>query len=526
MGRLKLLDLFSGIGGFTLAADRAGIETVAFCEIEKFPKAVLAYRYPNIPIFDDVCKLNKENFYEKTKLEEIDIVCGGSPCQDMSVAGVGAGLNASRSGLFFEQVRIAFELKAKYVVWENVPGALSSCKGADFAKIISAFTGYENIQIPKLRWGNAGFFRGKSGFYNVAYRIFDSRFFGVPQRRRRIFLVASLGNANCAKILFEQEGLRRNIAKVSKPKQNPAAFAESSFGGYSETELSQTLTKSSGSCSGGSETLVVSETSPSAQKTSPTLTAGMSHTYNKQTPILFESHAQDARYSEKDMSPTITSRSGTGGGNLPLIVKQHNHGEVRISKEVPTLNAQSGAGRMPMALLSKKNVSICIPIDLSNALRQGDEKRTGLGVGKVNSPMMTLKSIAHAVCFTPNDAARDTSEDLAPTLRSGGSGGVPVQAVAIAENVINRQDHNGGNGVGALEENCYTLNASGVHAVATRSQIRRLTPLECERLQGFPDNWTNIPTSCDTNRYKALGNAITVNVAEWIFKRLANLADE
>ena len=122
--------------------------------------------------------------------------------------------------------------------------------------------------------------------------------------------------------------------------------------------------------------------------------------------------------------------------------------------------------------------------------------------------------------FTQNDAARDATKNIATTLRSGGFGGVPAQAVAIRENIINRQDHNGGNGVGAIEENCYTLNASGVHAVATRSAVRRLTPLECERLQGFPDNWTLTPTARDTARYKALGNAITVNVAEWIFKRL------
>ncbi len=104
-----------------------------------------------------------------------------------------------------------------------------------------------------------------------------------------------------------------------------------------------------------------------------------------------------------------------------------------------------------------------------------------------------------------------------------GAGRIPM-AVSIAENIINRKDCNGGNGIGALEENCYTLNATGVHAVASKSRIRRLTPLECERLQGFPDNWTLVPDARDTNRYKACGNAITGNVAEWIFKRLIKCA--
>lgn len=414
MRKLKLLDLFSGIGGFTLAAERLGIETVAFCEIDRFPQSVLKYRYPNIPIIDDIKNLTKETFKSTTGLDYVDIICGGSPCQSMSIAGKREGFKGE-SGIFYEYARVIKLLGPKYVIWENVPGALSSSGGKDFEEVLCSFTGYDGIEF--TRWGNAGFFKGKEGFYNVAYRIFDSRYFGVPQRRRRIFLVASLGDESCTKILFEQEGMRRDNPQSKSSKQNITAFAQSSFGGYTQSQLGQTLTKSGGSLSGGSETLV-----------------------------LYENHAQDSRYNQKDSSPTITSRCGTGGNNLPLIVRQNNMGGISVSNDVPTLTANAGAGRIPMA-------------------------------------------------------------------------------VSIRENIINRQDHNGGNGVGAIEENCYTLNASGVHAVATRSDVRRLTPLECERLQGFPDNWTLTPTSCDTNRYKALGNAITVNVAEWIFKRLKECAN-
>ena len=132
-------------------------------------------------------------------------------------------------------------------------------------------------------------------------------------------------------------------------------------------------------------------------------------------------------------------------------------------------------------------------------------------------PQYVLKFVE--VVRQNNMGGISVSNDVPTLTANAGAGRIPM-AVSIRENIINRQDHNGGNGVGAIEENCYTLNASGVHAVATRSDVRRLTPLECERLQGFPDNWTLTPTACDTNRYKALGNAITVNVAEWIFKRL------
>lgn len=407
MRELKLLDLFSGIGGFTLAAERTGIKTVAFCEIDKFPQSVLKYRFPEVPIIEDIRNLNKETFKDASGLDYADIICGGSPCQSMSVAGNREGFRGV-SGIFYEYARIVRELMPKYVVWENVPGALSSSEGRDFETVLCSFTGWDGIEFD--RWGTCGFFRGRSGFYNVAYRIFDSRHFGVPQRRRRIFLVGSLGDESCAEILFEPQSLRGNPSSGEKSRKGSAAFAQGGFGGYYETPVGGTLTKSSGSCSGGSETLIVSENSVNPKK--------------------------DA--------PTITSRAGTGGNNLPLIVKQHNHGEVSAEDIAPTLSSQSGAGRIPMA-------------------------------------------------------------------------------VSVRENIINRQDHNGGNGAGALEENSYTLNATGVHAVAAHGQIRRLTPLECERLQGFPDNWTLTPTARDTNRYKACGNAITVNVAEWIFKRLADI---
>ena len=172
---------------------------------------------------------------------------------------------------------------------------------------------------------------------------------------------------------------------------------------------------------------MLTESSTIARSDVPTLTAALSHSYNKQTPLLFENHAHDGRIEQKPHSPTLTSHCGTGGGNLPLVLNP--------------------------------------------------------------------------------------------------------DAVCIAENIIGRQDHNGGNGVGAQQGVSYTLNTVGVHGVADGFGVRRLTPRECERLQGFPDDWTRIPyrgkpaESCpDWPRYKACGNAVTVNVAQWVMERLARYA--
>lgn len=385
---IKVLDLFSGIGGFSLAAHRAGFEVVAHCEIEPFPRAVLAHRFSGVPIFEDVKKLTKDIFYEKTGLDKIDVVVGGSPCQDFSVAGAQRGFGGNRSSLFLEQMRIARELGAKWIVWENVPGVLSSNKGADFGRVLSEFSGWT---IPAQKFGGVGFVRARTARdYSVCYRIYNTQFFGIPQRRRRIYLVASIGGECRPEILFERDGVRGHSAPGKDARADVAAFADVGFAGFRAADISGTL------------------------KCGNTVSGGM----------------------------LVMSEAGTGGNNLPLCVH---------ATQSPVSSAQ-------------------------HAFALGAESR---------------------------------------------------QAVCIAENIIGRQDHNGGNGVGAQEGVSYTLNATGVHGVSTGCGVRRLTPRECERLQGFPDDWTKIPyrgkpaENCpDSLRYKACGNAITVAVGEHVLRRL------
>ena len=281
---IKVLDLFSGIGGFSLAAHRAGFEVVAHCEIDAFPRAVLAYRFPAIPIFEDVKKFTKDIFYEKTGLDKIDVVVGGSPCQDFSVAGRQRGFGGDRSSLFLEQMRVARELGAKWIVWENVPGVLSSNKGEDFGRVLSEFSGWT---IPAQKFGGVGFVRARTANdYSVCYRIYNTQFFGVPQRRRRIYLVASLGGECRPEILFEPDGVRGHSAAVGGARKNAAAAVAGSAGGDG--------------CAGYKNVFIESG---NAGDCVPTLIASMAKIYNKQTPILFENHGKDARYNAKDVSP-------------------------------------------------------------------------------------------------------------------------------------------------------------------------------------------------------------------------------
>ncbi len=198
--------------------DRAGMECRWRVEWDKSAAGVLAHNHPDIPLFSDVIafaswlrrqrlKLPKDQ-YEKL-LDELRtiLIAGGSPCQDLSVAGLRAGLAGSRSGLFRIMVRICRILRPRYVIWENVLGALSSNGGKDFAAVIGAFTGCIPT-VPDDGWGEGGFARAaEPGRWNVAWRCFDSQHFGVPQRRRRVFLVASLGDGSCAEILFESESV-------------------------------------------------------------------------------------------------------------------------------------------------------------------------------------------------------------------------------------------------------------------------------------------------------------------------------
>jgi hypothetical protein len=233
---MKYISLFSGIEAATVAWEALGFEPVAFAEFEDFPKAVLAHYYPNVPDLGDVTKITKEQIIA---LGHIDIVVGGSPCQDLSIAGKRAGMknedgSTTRSGLFDEQMRI-FEIAkefcgARYMLWENVPGAFSSNGGNDFAYILGSMVG-RSVYTPTDRWKNSGICLSEDGGRIVEWRVLDAQYFGVPQRRRRIFALLDTGAWwSRQPILFEQDCMLRHIAACGEQGEGIAEGAEGSVG--------------------------------------------------------------------------------------------------------------------------------------------------------------------------------------------------------------------------------------------------------------------------------------------------------
>ena len=223
--KMTLGSLFDGAGTIPFAAQLCGITPVWSSEIEKFPCEVTAKRFPNMKQLGDITKINGR------EIEPVEIIAGGSPCQDLSVAGQRAGLGGERSGLFIEELRVIKELRdetskranepvrPRYAMWENVPGAFSSNKGEDFRIVLEEFCKVkdESANVPRPadgKWQSCGCIVGDG--YSVAWRVLDAQFWGVPQRRRRIWLVADFGGQRAAEVLFEREGLRRSFAESRK----------------------------------------------------------------------------------------------------------------------------------------------------------------------------------------------------------------------------------------------------------------------------------------------------------------------
>lgn len=233
---MRYLSLFSGIEAVTVAWASLGFEAVAFAEIEAFPCAVLKAHYPDVPNLGDVTKITETVIRQQGP---IDLVVFGSPCQDLSIAGKGKGLKGERSSLFYDAVRIITWARrhcgCRFALWENVPGAFTSNQGADFSEVLRLLTGTRQHQPEK--WRNAGVAFGQQGL--VEWRVLDAQYFGVPQRRRRIFAFADFGDWRGRKpVLFEPGGLRRHPAKGKKKKQDLAGTLEARTraGGFPGTD--------------------------------------------------------------------------------------------------------------------------------------------------------------------------------------------------------------------------------------------------------------------------------------------------
>ena len=476
--------LFAGIGGFDLGLERAGMACKWQVEIDDYATHILEKHWPNVARYRDVRECGAAN------LEPVDVVCGGFPCQDVSVAGKRAGLAGERSGLWYEFHRILAELKPRWVVIENVPGLLSSNRGRDFAAIL----------------------RGLAGLgYLSAWRVLDAQYFGVPQRRRRVFLVGCLGDGRAAQVLFEREG----GAWDSPPSReagagatrSPAIGATSSgyrynpngeecVTGYSLCGHADyrtgpgTLRASGGDVGGGGEIIVAA-----------TLNSGGNNGGFRAEP---GAHLVAYQCQGTNVGEMGTLRSGNGHvtGGIPFVAHALRAEGADASED--------GTGRGTPLVIGFDKSRSTVSGDVAAPLRVNGGAAPGVNDGKEDN---------QCIAFEPRFArnGRGAPDMVVPPLkaqsgRTGKGDGAPCVAFS------NRM----GGAAGVTE----TLRADSHGALPMdhrqRFGVRRLTPVECERLQAFPDGWTE--GESDSARYRMLGNAVCVNVAAWIGRRVMEAA--
>ena len=469
---MKFISLFAGVGGFDEGMRRAGHECVAMVEWDRAAAGVLAYRYPDVPLYCDVSKVKVDD------LPDCDFLTYGFPCQDLSVAGKRKGLEGERSGLFFEATRLIRGLHARgsgfrFAVAENVKGLFSADDGHAFARCIR-----------ELR---------QCGASEIGWSVYDSQYFGLAQRRKRVFIVSDFGGESCDQVLAITESLHGNTAPKREAWKGASGgtgsgFTASSYGGYERG--CGTLRGEGGDLGGGSETLAVD-------------------VYNGEV--------------TGDTAATVTSATGIANASGPKV----------------------------MALGFKHGQSA---------------KAHGLGIGEEISPTLLGGeggAQKPAVCSWNGDVTPKSSEDVSVTLRSqqGGEG----VGVAFQQNERSEVRYIGGNVAGSLAADPGMQNQNfiqqggekvgmaqmnptvyqedgktveGMCAMRGATMVRRLTPMECERLQGFPDGWTSnrcilelegnrwkpkgkVEEQKDGPRYRQMGNAVSVPVAEYLGHRMA-----
>ena len=475
---LRLGSLFDGSGGFPLAAIFCGIKPIWSSEVEPFPIRVTQKNLPQVKHLGDIKDING------SEIEHVDIISFGSPCQDLSIAGKRAGLEGKKSNLFYEAIRVIKEMRCKtngkyprYLLWENVPGAFSSNKGEDFRCVLEEITRIKDstVKLPRpSRWQSAGEILGDN--FSLAWRVLDAKYFGVPQRRRRIFLVADLDGGSSREILFEQKSLSGNTSEgCEKGKRNTRAIKD----GFNKTICLNDQ--------GGQRMDFYSDESGTLRAS-----GGIA-------PFVFENHSQDSRYKGPlKETQTLATNLGQGGNNQPFVVYD---------------------------------------------IRQTSEN---------------TKNERHSIYECDVSRTIDTSGNT-PTRNQGG--------VAIVEDTY------------SMSKNSYFTKADkniSSPLLATdykdpplvnQRLVRRLTPKECGRLQGFPDYWCNNleienPTDedlsfwrevfdkdaeikglkkkktdkqilkwlknphTDSAEYKMWGNGIALPCAIYIFKSLVNTANK
>lgn len=530
--KLTLGSLFDGSGGFPLGGLLCGITPVFSSEIEPFPIRVTTKRLPFVKHYGDVSVLNG------AELPPVDVITFGSPCQDMSIAGKRAGLDGSRSNLFYEAVRIVKEMRCatdgkspRFIVWENVPGAFSSNKGEDFKAVLETVCSVKDgkADIPRYeKWPNAGEILADD--YSVAWRVLDAQHWGVPQRRKRIFLVADFADKCAGKILFESEGLSGYSAEGFRSWQRAAGGSAPCSGktggiclndqGGKRMDISEDVSSTLRAETHGHAPCVMdaagfcTEHSSKARgigyekEKSPTLRAGVVPA------AVYENHSQDTRYTGPlDIAPTVSSTYGTGGNNQPFVVKDSKAYDVRITSD-GTKNARANVYETDTA----RTIDTGIP--------SPDRNQGGLAiVGGAHDPYREESiaptvdtngakptcnqvgvSVVESYSSSKNSHHTKAEKELANTLVATDYKDPPTVSYGIGRDAFN-QGRNAKFAPSVEEELQPTLVAKGPGAVQNGYTVRRLTPTECARLQGFPDWWcaglaTENPTDEDISFWR------------------------
>lgn len=498
----------------------------------------------------------------------VDVVIGGSPCQDLSIAGKRAGLAGARSGLYMEQIRIIKEMRERdmasgrtgefvrprYMVWENVPGAFSSNRGKDFAAILEeairiAEPEAPDIEVPEKGWNTWGGYHDEmGGRWSVAWRVLDAQHWGVPQRRRRIALVADFGGDTAWEILFNRQSMSGYPAESGAEGEGPATGAESGAGGAGKDAGSVICLQGNAidradtaGCNGKGWKEDVCYTLNTIDR--PAVCAGLD--------CLTPWDCQSKRvYSEAGVMPTLPAGENSGQNQEAVLCagfKLGNSEQARsigyAEEQAPTLNAECGGNKPAVLCLNDQGGNVMgVSHDVSGTLRAQE-----------HGHQPSILDMSHTC-----DVIRDCGE-VAPCLQARmGTGGnqIPLtyqmqgfgdyreggvassckqrdfkDSTDLVCSVDCRNFTEGGEINGTLqakESGGQSLNLN--NTVRQNMVVRRLTPLECERLQGFPDHWTDLGEwtdsrgkrhkDADSPRYKALGNSIALPPWKWLLKRL------
>ena len=436
---MRYLSLFSGIEAATQAWQPLGWECVAVSEIEPFPCAVLEHHYPHVPNLGDVTKITEQQIKD---LGQIDLIVFGSPCQNLSVAGNRKGFEGEQSSLFYAAMEIIKHAKrhcnTRFALWENVPGAFSSNKGADFTEVVKHMAGLSELDTPKNGWGKEGAAVGANGL--LEWSVLDAQWFGLAQRRKRVFAIVDFGDwTSRPPILLECESLRGDSAPSRETGQDFTAdvgasatkrgFDKQRIGQYADNNVASTCA---------------------------------ARDYKDATDLVVEPIA---------IAGNIIGRTEGNGGNG---------------------NGFDDTGSCyTLTAMDRHAVAYgCTPTTLDPNKVNAITASYGLGGADLETKPLVMQLMDESYSFDSANMGLSLNKEVAATLCAHNS----------------KQPQN-------------VLRANYV--------VRRLTPIECERLQGFPDNWTKIPyrnkpaDDCPNGvRYKALGNSMAVNVMAWIGQKV------